>query len=149
MLRHECNCPGLSDDLPRTTHRGSSGALEFKQNYILLLIGNTDELLKAVVQAQANGIRTIEASGGSQLSCYFVRMNVSLWQTDTLLAIGPQSFWDGWSDWAEWKTSWWVPAAAGNSDYVSTMPEEEARVSSLRALINDCQGWLDQDLLVA
>jgi hypothetical protein len=148
MLRKEYNFAELkAPDLPGTTHNSSSGALEFKRNYVLLMIGNTDELLKAVDQAHANGITTIEASDGSQLSCYFVRMDVSSWQTDTLLAIGPQSFWDGSSDWAEWSTSWRVPKGAGNSSYVSTLPEGEARVNSLRAFITDCRtqakdGWI-------
>ena len=147
LLRKEYNFAELGDPkLPGVTH-SSSGALEFKRDYILLMIGNTDELLEAVDQAQANGIRTIEASDGSQLSCYFVRMNVSSWQTDTLLAIGPQSFWDRSPDWTEWSASWRVPKGAGNSSYVSTLPEGEARVNSLRAFITDCRtqakdGWI-------
>jgi hypothetical protein len=148
MLRKDYDYPGLSDQLPGTSYNGSSGALEIKRDYVLLMIGNTAELLEALDQAQASGINAIEASDGAQLSCYFVRMKISGRQTDTLLAIGPQRFWDAAPDWAEWKTSWRVPAGAGNSTYVSTLPQDQAGVNSLRAFITDCRtqsknGWID------
>jgi hypothetical protein len=77
MLRKEYDYPWLSDDLPGMVFDQSSGALAIPPNNVLLMIGNTDELLDAVQQANDNGIRTIEAKDGSPLSCYFVRMNVS------------------------------------------------------------------------
>jgi hypothetical protein len=148
MLRKDYDFPGLSDQLPGTSYNGSSGALEIKGGYVLLMIGNTDELLQALDQTQASGINAIEASDGAQLSCYFVRMKITGMQTDTLLAIGPQRFWDAAPDWGEWKSSWRVPAGAGNANYVSTLPEREAGVNSLRAFIIDCRaqskyGWID------
>jgi hypothetical protein len=60
------------------------------------MIGHTQELVDAVVEAKERGLRLIRSSDENPLQCYFARIKVSQWsgQVDTLLAIcGSDYYW--------------------------------------------------------
>jgi hypothetical protein len=64
---------------------------------VLLMIGNTPELVKAVTEAKQRGLRMIRTSDEKPLQCYFARIKVSQWslQVDTLLAISSDDYYWG------------------------------------------------------
>ncbi len=91
--------------LSKSTSSGAGdvtdGVLNVPEDAVLLMIGNTDELLAACAAAlNSDGINRIETGQGHYLAGYFVRISVSpvpvplLGQVDTLLGIGcAQHYW--------------------------------------------------------
>lgn len=62
-------------------------------NAVLVMIGNTPELNDEVDVAEQSFDR-VTGDHWATLECYYKRMDVSLVQTDTILAIGPTGYWD-------------------------------------------------------
>jgi hypothetical protein len=73
------------------------GVLELADDAVLLMIGNTLELVNAVTEAKQRGLRIIRSSDERPLQCYFARIKVSQWspQLDTLLAISSDDYYWG------------------------------------------------------
>jgi hypothetical protein len=64
------------------------------------MIGNTDELEKEIANVSGAGLDRVRADRWKDMELHFVRMQISgipgVWdmQTDTILAIGPTTYWD-------------------------------------------------------
>jgi hypothetical protein len=147
MLRKEgYDLRALDGSLPGTTHDPSSSTLRMPANYVLLMIGNTPELERAVTAARDSGINMIEADDGAPLKCYFVRVKVSSLQTDSLLAIASQRYWNQ-TEFAQHANDWSVPRSAANTSfsYVSTLNENQAAAgTSLLGFIRECKEQANQ-----
>ena len=66
----------------------TEGYLRFPDDAVLLMIGNTPELLPACQAAADAGILMIGTEHDHELYLLFARISVSLVQDDTILAIG-------------------------------------------------------------
>jgi hypothetical protein len=79
------------------TYDREEKVLEIADDAVLLMIGNTDELVKAVIAAKAAGISKIRSRDERPLQCYFARIVVHRvsGQTDTLLAISSNDYYWG------------------------------------------------------
>jgi hypothetical protein len=55
------------------------GVLVLADDAVLLMIGNTPELVKAVTEAKQRGLRMIRTGDEKPLQCYFARIKVSQW----------------------------------------------------------------------
>jgi hypothetical protein len=73
------------------------GVLVLADDAVLLMIGNTQELVHAVTEAEQRGLRMIRTDDERPLQSYFVRIKVSQWSTqvDTLLAISSDDYYWG------------------------------------------------------
>jgi hypothetical protein len=77
----------------------SSGDYVFPESAVILMIGNTQELVDEVAATYNNGVDRIHAQRWPDLEFYYVRMEISglgpvTFQADTILAIGPTEYWD-------------------------------------------------------
>jgi hypothetical protein len=66
----------------------TEGYLRFPDDAVLLMIGNTPELLAACQAAADAGILMIGTESDHELYLLFARIDVSLVQDDTILAVG-------------------------------------------------------------
>jgi hypothetical protein len=119
---------------------------------VLMMIGNTQELLKSCAEAVSDGITFVETEDEEELSRYYARINVSPRQTDTLLMIGSvSSYWAGSTGLAD---GWKRPIGpAGNytaTKSVSLMdvdPAGERNTTRLPEVLRqikafDSKGWI-------
>jgi hypothetical protein len=79
-------------------HPEEPEVLVLADDAVLLMIGNTRELVEAVTESKQRGLRMIRTSDEKPLQCYFARIKVSEWslQIDTLLAISSDDYY--WSN---------------------------------------------------
>ena len=79
------------------TYDGEEKVLEIADDAVLLMIGNTDQLIKEIIAAKASGISMIRSRDERPLQCYFARIIVHRVsrQTDTLLAISSNDYYWG------------------------------------------------------
>jgi hypothetical protein len=121
----------VPDDIVKELAESEHKHLSFRDDGVLLMIGNTDELLRACEEAADAGILTIGTTSQRRLQLYYVRMEITwLVQTDTLIAIGPVQGsllpqWPeekAWHDYPGWQQT---PGLQGQPTYVTT--HDEAR----------------------
>jgi hypothetical protein len=133
--------PGLVQVLPR-------GWISFPRDTVLLMIGNTKELLDAFAAAwnRGGGITAI-AGDNIQLECFYARIAVTFVQTDTVLAI---SAW-GNRIYGTGADGWLPPPIGGGRQHgsLSLNPDEndplnEAQTDRLSRIISSCQtkSWI-------
>jgi hypothetical protein len=105
----------------------SQGYLRFPDDAVLLMIGNTQELLDACEEASDAGILMIGTSNDRSLTLLFARIQVSLIQTDTLIAIGSDQSLPPAHQLDQWKGVQWKGVTGGTDiNYVTTRSDGEA-----------------------
>jgi hypothetical protein len=115
----------------------TKGVLNIPEDAVLLMIGNTNELLTACeATLNSEGITRIETKQGHYLAGYFVRISVSPVQVDTLIAIGcAQDYWQQASPSAN---SWRPMKHSTNTTafYLQPNPQPDCYLADM---INDCK----------
>ncbi len=127
--------------LSASTSSGSGdvaiGVLNIPEDAVLLMIGNTGELLTACEAAvNSEGITRIETKQGHYLAGYFVRISVSPVQNDTLIAVGcAEDYWQAASPTAN---SWRPMKHSTNttSFYLRPNPQPDCYLADM---IKDCK----------
>jgi hypothetical protein len=135
--------------------------LELADDAVLLMIGNTRELVEAVTGAKQRGLRMIRTSDERPLQCYFARIKVSQWspQLDTLLAISSDDYYWGNVHHAAEQTRylWHLPGLPNKQlgahlgglhkrPYVSTEATDPGKdVPTTASLIQIIEGCKEQD----
>jgi hypothetical protein len=158
--------PLASGDHELATYDREEKVLEIADDAVLLMIGNTDELVKAIIAAKAAGISKIRSRDERPLQCYFARIIVHRvsGQTDTLLAISSNDYYWGNVHHAAQKTRerWHLPGLPNKQlgahlgglherRYVSTEADDPGTdlttTSSLLQIVKGCKnqdpdGWI-------
>lgn len=158
--------PVAYGDRELATYDREEKVLEIADDAVLLMIGNTDELVKEIIAAKAAGISKIRSRDERPLQCYFARIIVHRvsGQTDTLLAISSNDYYWGNVHHAAKKTRelWHLPGLPDKQlgahlgglherRYVSTEADEPGKdvttTSSLLQIIKGCKkqdpdGWI-------
>jgi hypothetical protein len=97
LLRKTTNGRATLDEALGTMGELYSGDYIFPDAAVLLMIGNTQELVDEVAAAYNGGNGGTDRMHGNrwaELECYYVRMKISAVQTDTILALGTKLYWD-------------------------------------------------------
>jgi hypothetical protein len=158
MLRQDYDYGQLDADFPMgLASRDEPGVLEIADDAVLLMIGNTDELVKAVIAAKERGLSEIRTREGGALKCYFARIKVH-WlsgQVDTLLAICGSDYYFGNIHHSATRDSWAIPGLpnARVGDHLGTVTYDRKCVrtdgtDSLIDIIKTCKaqspdGWIE------
>jgi hypothetical protein len=118
------------------------GGASFPDDSVLLMIGNTEELVRACKEAEEEArILAIYTKTQSALTLLYARIDVSWTQTDTLIAIGPAQglLLSASQDWREYRWPFLPPPT-----YVTTPDSEPSALSPVIGWIkrNDGKAWL-------
>lgn len=118
----------------------SAGSFLLLPTEVLLMIGNTPELLPAAEEAERAGLREIRrANRDAQMSCYAVRIQISAFQTDTLLAIGTTEYFQNHGFARDW-----FPIDRGATDFNCVRTGHPSTEGSLRWVIQQCKNEIVQ-----
>ena len=124
----------------------------FPDDTVLLMIGNTQELVDACNEAVAANILAFVTAAEKKLQAFYARIAVSSFQTDTLIAIGPLgtsllpwgSSKDSWLECGRWPVT---PGLYGQPTYVTTSDDTREPCALPRVIRwikqNDDKAWLE------
>jgi hypothetical protein len=151
-LKHRRDVEGPKDVfVQRPAEETLAQCYTFPDDTVLLMIGNTQELVDACNEAVAANILAFVTAAQKELQLFYARIAVSSFQTDTLIAITPLgsslvpwgSSKDSWLEYGRWQVT---PGLYGQPTYVTTSddPREPCALPPIIRWIkqNDDKAWL-------